>query len=1071
MSEVYRAHDEHLQRDVAVKILPAGFLADEASRKRFRREALALSKLNHPNIATVFDFDTQGDVDFLVMELIRGTPINALIKTGWMDESKIIRLGIQLANGLAAAHARAIIHRDLKPANLMVTPDGLLKILDFGLAVVANPPSDSDETLSASTKVAEVAGTVPYMPPEQLRGLPTDNRSDIYSFGAVLYEMATGKRPFPQQQSAALIGAILHEKPSAPSSVNRRIAPGLETVIMKALEKEPERRYQSAREVLAALESVDSGLPEPKKRRFTAVTGARTLVGVLLLIGLIIGFDIGGLRDRVLHRGITVREATQTADAGIRARRTVAVVGFKNLSGRVDKDWLSTALSEMLTTELAVGERLRLIAGENISRMKIDLSLAEADSYGKETLSKIRANLGTDAVVLGSYVPVGEGQIRLDLRLQDAVEGETLAAISDRGSETRIDELVSRTGAALREKLGLADISPAEVANVKATLPSNPEAVQFYTNGLAKFRAFDALAARDLLEKAVAADPRHALAHSSLAMAWSSLGYDEKAKIESKRAFELSDNLSRENRLSIEAMYREAIGERAKAIDIYRTLWDFFPDNLDYGLRLGADQTAEGNGRDALITVAGLRKLPPPAGQDPRIDLAEANAARSLADSGQEQAAAEKAVAKAVAHGMRLLVARAQLLEADVFRRSGALDKAISVDQSAQKTFAEAGDFGGAADALNAIGNIFWQRGQFSDADDAHKKALAIRRDIGDKRGIGGSLNDLGNVHFRQDEVPAAKMFLEEAVAIRREIGDRPGLATSLNGLGAVLLLTDETAAKKLFLESLGMWREIGDKERIAMSLNNVGGVLELEPDLAGAKRTHEEAFAIRQEIGNKGGMAASLNNLGDVLFKQGELAEAQKKYEQALALRKEIGEKGRAAQTLVGDAGGIGLAAVLIEEAQTAQAEALALQAAQEFQTERAALKESQARAVLAQAQLAQGELVEAQQSINAAEKLLQKSNDPDARFLQLRIAGRVQAAAGETAEASKSLEVVVAELAKVHRVSDQFEARLALGEIEIKSGKTASGRTRLTALEKDATSKGFMLIARKAHGAMNQH
>jgi tetratricopeptide (TPR) repeat protein/tRNA A-37 threonylcarbamoyl transferase component Bud32/TolB-like protein len=1065
MAEVYRAHDEHLQRDVAVKILPAGFLSDEASRKRFRREALVLSKLSHPNIATVFDFDTQGGMDFLVMELIHGTAISDRIKAGRMQESEIIRLGIQLANGLAAAHARGVIHRDLKPANLMVTPDGLLKILDFGLAVFAQPAGDPDLTCASTEVLGVVAGTVPYMPPEQLRGQPTDGRSDIYALGAVLYEMATGRRPFQQSQSAELIGAILHEQPPPPSAINRQITSGLETVLLKALEKEPARRYQSAREVLAALERADSGLVQASKRRIASVAGAGTVLAVLLF-GLTIGLNVGGLRDRVWHRGITAREAIGTSDPGIRARRTVAVLGFKNLSGRPDEAWLSTALSEMLTTELAVGEHLRLIPGENISRMKIDLSLSDADSYGKETLSKIRANLGTDAVVLGSYVRVGDGQIRLDLRLQDAVKGETLAAISERGSETQIDDLVSRTGTTLREKLGLADISPAEVTTVNATIPSNPEAVQFYTIGLAKLRAFEVLAARDLLEKAVAADPQHALAHSSLAMAWSRLGYDEKAKIESKKAFELSANLSRENRLSIEAMYREAIGERERAIEIYRTLWDFFPDNLDYGLQLAADQTAAGKGRDALTSVEALRKLPAPASQDPRIDLAEADAAASLADSGRELAAAEKALAKGTSQGMRLMVARAQLLEADTFRRSGALEKAISFDDSAERSLAAVGDLGGAATALNAAGNIYGQRAQFSSADEALKKALAIRRDLGDQRGIGGSLYDLGYVHYRQADFPAAKTFFEEAIAIRRNIGDRPGLATSLNGLALVLQRTDDPMAKKLYLETLAMWREIGDKEHIAIALNNVGTIFELEPDLAAAKRTHEEAFAIRQAIGNKGGMAASLNNLGDVLFKQGELAEAQKKYEQTLAIRKEIGETGRMALTIVGDAG-IGLAAVLIEEGQAVQAEALARQAAQELQIERAALRESQARAVLAQSLLAQGKLPEAQQSIDDAEKLLGKSDDADARFLQLRIAAQVRGARGETAEAIKNLEMIVAELAKTHRVSDQFASRLALGEMEMKSGRRSFGQARLAALEKEATSKGFLLTARKAQAA----
>ena len=226
MGVVYRAHDEHLDRDVALKLLPVGVLNNEGARKRFRKEALALSKLSHPNIATVFDFDTQDDVDFLAMELIPGTSLSEKLSTGSLLEQDVIRLGAQLAEGLAAAHAQDIVHRDLKPGNLIVTPEGRLKILDFGLATLLHPSGDPDMTRSI-TETQSVSGTLPYMSPEQLRGRPTDARSDVYAAGAVLYEMATGRRPFPQMQGAELIGAILHQLPPPPSTHNRLIPPAL----------------------------------------------------------------------------------------------------------------------------------------------------------------------------------------------------------------------------------------------------------------------------------------------------------------------------------------------------------------------------------------------------------------------------------------------------------------------------------------------------------------------------------------------------------------------------------------------------------------------------------------------------------------------------------------------------------------------------------------------------------------------------------------------------------------------------------------------------------------------------
>ncbi len=218
MGEVYRAHDERLERDVALKVLPTGTLADEAARKRFRKEALALSKLNHPNIATVFDFDTQDGVDFLVMELVEGVTLSDKLAAGALSEREITRLGAQLAEGLTAAHEQRVVHRDLKPANLRVTPDRRLKILDFGLAKLLRPEvASATATTESFTETQGVAGTLPYMAPEQLRGEQVDARTDIHALGAVLYEMATGQRAFPETQTGRLMDASCTRHPSPPA--------------------------------------------------------------------------------------------------------------------------------------------------------------------------------------------------------------------------------------------------------------------------------------------------------------------------------------------------------------------------------------------------------------------------------------------------------------------------------------------------------------------------------------------------------------------------------------------------------------------------------------------------------------------------------------------------------------------------------------------------------------------------------------------------------------------------------------------------------------------------------------
>jgi serine/threonine protein kinase/tetratricopeptide (TPR) repeat protein/TolB-like protein len=252
MGEVYRARDDQLDRDVALKILPSGALPDEATRKRFRQEALILAKLNHPNIATIHEFGSQEGVDFLVMELIPGKSLREIISQGPMAEKQIQRLGIQLADGLATAHRHNIVHRDLKPANIMVTSDGRLKILDFGLAKLVQDACP-DVTLS-STKGDAVPGTLPYMAPEQVKGDPVDVRTDIYATGAVLYEMSTGQRPFVEANSARLLESILHKSPRPPRELNRRLSFAVQAIILKALEKLPEDRHHSIEEIRLELE-------------------------------------------------------------------------------------------------------------------------------------------------------------------------------------------------------------------------------------------------------------------------------------------------------------------------------------------------------------------------------------------------------------------------------------------------------------------------------------------------------------------------------------------------------------------------------------------------------------------------------------------------------------------------------------------------------------------------------------------------------------------------------------------------------------------------------------------------
>lgn len=281
MGEVFRARDTHLDRDVAIKVLPAGSLADDSARRRFRKEALTLSRLSHPNIGTIFDFDTQDGIDFLVMEYLNGPTLAQKLEAGPLSEPEICELGGQIAIAMAEAHEHGVIHRDLKPGNVILTTKGLAKVLDFGLAKLLQPSVEDGLTATATQTLA--VGTLPYMAPEQLRGETADARTDVHAVGAVLYEMATGRRPFDARLPTALAADIQTKPPEAPTAFNPRLSAELGRIILKCLEKDPRDRYQSAAEIAVDLRrlrkpAVQAKAPAGWRKSLIPILGLALLV-------------------------------------------------------------------------------------------------------------------------------------------------------------------------------------------------------------------------------------------------------------------------------------------------------------------------------------------------------------------------------------------------------------------------------------------------------------------------------------------------------------------------------------------------------------------------------------------------------------------------------------------------------------------------------------------------------------------------------------------------------------------------------------------------------------------------
>src|SRR4051812_2025023 len=1044
MGVVYRARDERLDRDVAVKVLPPRSLTDPATRQQLRKEALTLSKLNHTNIAIVFDFDTENETDFLVTEYVPGITLDAKLAGSSMLEPEVLRLGVQLAAGLEAAHREGIVHRDLKPGNLRITPDGRVKILDFGLARLVPHPSEAGATETIS-KAHEITGTLPYMAPEQVRGEPPDVRSDIWASGAVLYEMATGARPFPESQPAALLNAILNSPPRAARELNRQLSSGFEAIVTKALEKNPSRRYQTARELGSDLERLIAGArPEGIKARRSLLLWAGIF---LLMIALVIG--------AVLKRRSAGR-------AGFKQRRTVAVLGFKNLNGNPSDAWISLALSEMLTTELGATGQLRTISEENVARMKADLSLPESESLARETLTKVERVLGTDMVVLGSYLNIG-GQIRVDLRVQDTASGEIVAMTPAQGSATQFLELVKQAGQSLRQNCGAGPLSADERAAAKALDPASPDAVRFYSEGLAKMRDFDFLGARDLLQRAIAADPNYPLAHSALASVWSQLGYDENANKEVKKAFEMSASIPRKDKLSIEAAYRKHNHEWEKALELYHSLWTFFPDELDYGLELVDAQISAGKGVEGFATIETLRSPAARFRDDPRIDMAEAAASEAVSDYKKEQTALVRVIAKAERQGSRLLAAQAVLRQCWALRNMGELEPAKSAGLRAKDVLAAIGDLRGEAKSLTCVADVIGDQGDLAQAKTMHENALALAQRIGSQKDIAGALINIANVLALQQNLEGSTNRYKQALAVALQIGDKQDALLARNNIGANLIeKCDFKQARSMLIDALNNAREIGDESGVVNALTNLGVVFLNMGDFDHAFNNLQEAMNKARQLELKSSVAVILSSIGDANLAQDELVEAEKNYRESLAIRSALGQRGDIASSE------LSLANLKLELNQLEEVDNLAGKAAEEFRAEKMGDQEALARIVDAEALLMQKRISEAEIQLEGARRL---SIQDRTVMLALEIASaRLASTKAKSDEAIRQLRSVILRAKQMSLPGYEFRARFVMAEAQASSGSRQQALETLQRLKQDAAQGGFKLIARKASEAESE-
>ncbi|MGA7459493.1 MAG: protein kinase [Candidatus Korobacteraceae bacterium] len=503
MGIVYRAWDTRLEREVAVKVLNPKTPIDGSARKRFRREALMLSKLNHPNVESVYDFHTENGVDYLVLEYVPGMSLDDRIESGALTEKEVLAIAIQLASGLAAAHEQRILHRDLKPGNMRLTPQNTLKILDFGLAELFAP---GEETITQTVTVqSPMAGTPAYLSPEQVEGQEPDVRSDIYSAGVVLYQLITGTLPYPKR-GPSLREAIVNTPPPHPSSRNKKISGPFESVILKCLEKDPGLRYQSANELLDDLNEIGR-LSGPHRPVGVVIRRSRykrlwSIAAVVLLIT--IGLGVAFRKNLKIWLGIAPEPVS------------IAVLPLQNRTGDPLLDYLGAGISEALTDDLSRVPDLQVTAEDVARRYAGD----------KADPREVGRALDVTSILDGSITARGD-KIRVPIELINVKTGRNVWGQIYEGDLSHLADLQNQISTDVAYRLKL-KFDPNMKARLKRQYTTNPSAYDAYLKGryhLAQ-RSPDSLQqAINDFQDAIDRDSQYAPAYAGLADCYSLLAY------------------------------------------------------------------------------------------------------------------------------------------------------------------------------------------------------------------------------------------------------------------------------------------------------------------------------------------------------------------------------------------------------------------------------------------------------------------------------------------------------------------------------------------------------------------
>jgi len=575
MGGVYKARDINIDENMALKILNPEIASDEKTLQRFRNELRLTRKISHRNICRVFDLSEYEGIHYISMEYVSGEDLKSLIyRVGQLTVGKAVIIARQICEGLNEAHRLGVVHRDLKPQNVMIDSEGNAKIMDFGIARSVKSEGITEEGV--------IVGTPEYMSPEQVEGNEIDGRTDIYSFGIILYEMLTGRLPFEGKTPLSVAVKQKSEKPLNPRRINSQIPENISRLILKCLQKKADERYQDVGELLAELREIEKQMPETDKvlpkRKTTASREItvkfnlkKVLTPVLIVISL---FVIGFIVWKVLwHQRTVVSEG---------ARPSLAVMHFENNTGDESFDHWRKALSDLLIADLGQSRFLKVLSGEKLFDVLKELNLEQSETYSSKNLKDVASKTGVTYILTGRLTKAGD-TLRVNTSLLEAETERIIGREQVEGiGEESLFDLVDQLTKLVKEdfKLSSSDIQGDIDLNIREITTDSQDAYRYYRDGENYKSQGEYLKAIPLLEAAVAIDPGFAMAYRGLYICYSNLGYQSEAVKNLEKAYEKRAHVSKREQYSITAEYfRQTEKTYDKSIEAYEKLLELYPED------------------------------------------------------------------------------------------------------------------------------------------------------------------------------------------------------------------------------------------------------------------------------------------------------------------------------------------------------------------------------------------------------------------------------------------------------------------------------------------------------------